>query len=661
MESFAYYLLKSVIWLSGFTIVFILFLRNERFFLLNRLYLISGILVSFILPLISVHYTIEIPGILDMQSNALSGNPLRLSKPTDLKEITYVLTAIYVTGTLSILFLLLQQCRSLFRLITSSDIIPHNKAKLIKTSRYNSPFSFFSFVFISPHISEREKDEIVNHELVHIRQLHWFDLILGHLLCMIQWFNPLVWIYMRLMKQNHEYLADEEALLISSNPGNYKATLLNQIVGAPVVSLTNSFNYSINKKRFTMMKNIIRSPYRKMKVLFILPVSAIILYSFAEPEYKYASANEVITLNASASLKIQDVRGIVVRQDGKPMDGAAVVIRGTTTGTITDDKGNFKLGNVPDEGMIVVSYVGFKTKIIKPDFASEMKIQMVSDTINIRSQEVPPPPPPSDMPPPPPPPPVKFRSSTDGSSPLMVLDGTIVSQGKANLINPESIESVTVLKDESATLKYGEKGKDGVIEIKTKNSQPLLTKVQGKPLIVLDGVIIGNKEISSLNIDPNDIQSVSVIKNQNAIDKYGESGKDGVIEITSKGTPDFKAISEVKVSGSSDQKDNDEPFVVVEEMPVFPGGEKALQSWISENIRPVPAEALKSVKEPVKVVFTVDKRGKVTGVKVLKAVQPILDAEAVRVVSSMPDWKPGSQSGKKVNVQMVIPIDFRSN
>ena len=127
----------------------------------------------------------------------------------------------------------------------------------------------------------------MNHELVHIRQKHWIDLVLAELLCMLQWFNPLVWIYIRFIRQNHEYLADEVALQRTSDPAIYRAALLNQIVGSPVVSLANSFNYSLNKKRFNMMKNIISSPYRKMKILLILPVFAIVLYSFAKPEYKY--------------------------------------------------------------------------------------------------------------------------------------------------------------------------------------------------------------------------------------------------------------------------------------------------------------------------------------------------------------------------------------
>ena len=127
----------------------------------------------------------------------------------------------------------------------------------------------------------------MNHEMVHIRQKHWLDLVLVELLCILQWFNPLAWIYVRFMRQNHEYLADEVALQRTSDPAIYRAALLNQIVGAPVVSLANSFNYSLNKKRFNMMKNIISSPYRKMKILLILPVFAIVLYSFAKPDYKY--------------------------------------------------------------------------------------------------------------------------------------------------------------------------------------------------------------------------------------------------------------------------------------------------------------------------------------------------------------------------------------
>src|SRR5664280_1661245 len=161
-----------------------------------------------------------------------------------------------------------------------------------KRQDYGSAFSFFSYVFVNPSVTDIETKEIMHHELVHVRQKHWFDLLLAELLCMIQWFNPLVWIYIRFIRQNHEYLADEVALQRTSDPSVYKAVLLNQIVGAPVVSLTNSFNYSLNRKRFNMMKTIISSPYRKMKILLIIPVFAFVLYAFAKPDYRYKYVDE---------------------------------------------------------------------------------------------------------------------------------------------------------------------------------------------------------------------------------------------------------------------------------------------------------------------------------------------------------------------------------
>ena len=127
--------------------------------------------------------------------------------------------------------------------------------------------------------------EIVIHEREHIQQHHWFDLLLVELLCMLQWFNPFVWIYSRLIRQNHEFLADEMALQSTSNPAIYHATLLNQMLGVPVIDLANSFSYSINKKRFKMMKKKINSPFRKLKVLLVLPIMVLVFYAFAKPEY----------------------------------------------------------------------------------------------------------------------------------------------------------------------------------------------------------------------------------------------------------------------------------------------------------------------------------------------------------------------------------------
>ncbi len=390
MEAFAIWLLKSMVWLTGFTLVFILFLRNERFFVWNRIYLVAGILTSLIFPFISVHYTVELVSTGGFQAGEAVAFTAQDSRNTGIPILETGFFALYFSGVLFVIIRLIRQTGKVLKTVKSAETISVIPVKLMKTTDNTPAFSFFSLVFVNPSVTDIETREILNHELVHIRQKHWFDLVLVELLCTVQWFNPLVWIYVRLMRQNHEYLADEGALQRSSDPAIYKATLLNQIVGAPIVSLANSFNYSVNKKRFQMMKNIITSPYRKLKILLILPVFAFVLYSFAKPDYKYVySAEKPIGNEIVPNDQSQTVKGTVVQEKGnKPLAGATILVRGATLGTVADDKGTFSLTGVPDDGMLVVSYVGYKSKVVKPDFKSTMTIQMVRDTVKFQNSKI---------------------------------------------------------------------------------------------------------------------------------------------------------------------------------------------------------------------------------------------------------------------------------
>jgi TonB family protein len=593
MEAFAMYLLKSVIWLSGFAAVFILFLRNERFFHLNRIYLISGILTSFLFPLLTIYYKIDLPATGNIQVENIVPTGIRDAGSGFIPETRLIILAIYGAGVLFVTFMILKQSRSVLKTIKKSDIICSYQVKLIRTADYAGAFSFFSYVFVNPSVTDVETEEIVNHELVHIRQKHWVDLVLVGLLCVFQWFNPFIWIYVRLVRQNHEYLADEVALQRTSDPAVYRATLLNQIVGTPVISLANSFNYSLNKKRFNMMKNKISSPYRKMKIFLILPVFAIVLYAFAKPDYSFGNVdyNPEIT-PWIPNIQNQDVKGIVVEKTGKPLNGAVILIKGTTIGTSSDANGSFMMTKVPGDVSLLVSYVGFKSKVIKPVFSKDMKIEMIRDTVMIGMVSVPPPPPP------PPPPPFDF---------------------------------------------------------KFENGKP--------PLVIVDG--IEKTYIDLQKVDPNTIQTVSVLKDKSAIEVFGDKGKDGVIVVTTKensSTGKNEKVSKVEVTGYGDQKVQKDLFIVVEEMPVFPdGGEKGMLAWIYNNIK-YPGEAVKkNITGQVIVNFVVSGTGKIEKVRVDKPGNPLLDTEAIRVVSAMSDWKPGKQNGKPIDVYMKIPINFKLN
>ena len=106
-------------------------------------------------------------------------------------------------------------------------------------------------------------------------------------------------------------------------------------------------------------------------------------------------------------------------------------------------------------------------------------------------------------------------------------------------------------------------------------------------------------------------------------------------------------------------KKNQKVFDIVEQMPEYPGGQAALFEYLSKNIK-YPADAeKKKVEGKVFVTFVVDTDGKITDVSLMRKVFPSLDAEAIRVISAMPNWIPGKQKGQVVRVKYTVPIMFR--
>ena len=722
MEAFALYLLKSAIWLSGFALIYFLFLRNERFFVLKRIYLISGILISLIFPFVSVHYQVEIP-VPEVQ--AINISPVTDTVITSVQQESsietpyykYILLFLYLTGVLFFAFRLVIHLISLYKTIRRAKIDNCGFAKLITTSEFSSSFSFFNYIFINPSLSKSEMEQIMNHELVHVQQKHWFDLLIIELLRLIQWINPFAWIYTGFIRTNHEYMADEQALQRANDPAVYKVTLLNQMFSSPVISLSNSFNYSINKKRFDMMKKIITSPYRKMKLLLILPVIAAILYAFAKPEYDYIYPEEQPVTDISVvTTQEREVKGTVIQEDGRPLPGAIVVASGTILGASADSKGYFIIKGIPEDGELVISFVGFKTKVVKPDFTSEMKIMMIMDTIKLerKSKTTTPSPQrsssenvferkkPSPI----------FSIHGEGTPPIYVINGKVTPANEAKLIDNESIESVTVMKNRESVELYGGKNESGVILINTRNKKSELPdstvnapdlnppppppsetdKVSDKPLsiplsldvkgdfiltedkylkirshdgktppVFIDGV---ETDIKRTRIDPETIESIRVYRAGTGVDKFGERGKNEIIEIITRRDGSLnngkRPISFEIVKTQSDQAGSSTPFVVVEEMPEFAGGgEDAMFEWIAQNLRyPVKARK-KKIEGTVRVKFLINPEGKVSDVVILRSDNKIFEDEAKRLVSNMPDWKPGRQSGKAVSVYYMVPVEFR--
>ncbi len=131
-------------------------------------------------------------------------------------------------------------------------------------------------------------------------------------------------------------------------------------------------------------------------------------------------------------------------------------------------------------------------------------------------------------------------------------------------------------------------------------------------------------------------------------------------ETTVEGDPDGVDLSLLEGTGDKviDEPEVEQVFRIVEQMPVFPGGDGELQKYLANNTK-YPAVARENdIEGTVYVEFVIDKLGSVTKAKVVRGVDSYLDKEALRVVKAMPQWKPGKQNGKEVSVTYTVPIKF---
>ena len=161
---------------------------------------------------------------------------------------------------------------------------------------------------------------------------------------------------------------------------------------------------------------------------------------------------------------------------------------------------------------------------------------------------------------------------------------------------------------------------------------------ENKPLYIVDGKVAA-ADFNLKSIDPETIESIDILKDKTTVEKYGEAAKNGVIIIKFK----EEAI----------------PFQLANKKPGFNGGDvNEFSKWVAQILH-YPEEAFKkNVTGRVTVSFTVGSDGVVKDVKVLRGVDPLLDAEAVRVVSSSPKWTPAIQDGKPVAITFTFPVIF---
>jgi hypothetical protein len=374
------------------------------------------------------------------------------------------------------------------------------------------PFSFWRRIYLNSKLhNARELDEIIRHELVHIRQYHSVDIIVAAINRCIFWWNPFVWILNDDIRNNLEYIVDSEMLQNGINRKHYQYHLLNINQLTYTNNMVNYFNFSNFKKRIKMMNKEKTQPIYKIKWLLLPIVAAVILLSF--------NAKRAIATNVDFA----DYSEIVEPEPSVEND--------TLVNKIPAAPPTSKL-----KGKIV------SIKVAAADTVSKMSKQTSCDTANVANSktmngviiEIFP----DNM---------TLITRPSPSKHLTIIDGKETDETELSKLKADAIHSFRIYKDAAAVKKYGEKGKNGVIVIETKGNEDVSESeseqnqemetipfaiVKPEPLIFIDGKESDETELSKLKRD--DIESVGIFKEKSATELYGEKGKNGVIVIKKK-------------------------------------------------------------------------------------------------------------------------------
>jgi TonB family protein len=384
MNSYIEYTVKAGIALTVLYLFYWLLMRKDTHFYLSRIVLVFSVIISLVIPFIRmyhVHVPIlfkNLPALVIDFGNSESSTLAVPSVPAaaNVPGINYwkIIFIIYIIGAAIVFCRLIYQAIFLHAITRLSKKIEYHGYTIVFMNNEMTPFSYFKKVFIpSSHVDETSFDSIIAHEKSHLIQGHYIDLFIIEIMTVLQWFNPVMWFYEKSIKEVHEYLADEAVLQSGNNRGKYQALLVNQAIGGPVFILTNQFNQSLIKKRIMMMKKMKTSRLAKFKALLILPLIAGLMLAFVNPAAKLTGTTQgsEITVTGNLSDKLT----------GSFLPGTAVIIKGTTIGTIADNQGNYSINVADDKATLVFSHVGYKTQEIPIAKNAIINVQLEVDAM----------------------------------------------------------------------------------------------------------------------------------------------------------------------------------------------------------------------------------------------------------------------------------------
>ena len=588
MGTFLVYILKSAACLAVFYLFYKLLMSRDTFHRFNRFALLGLLVLSSLLPLVEASVNspaavqetmLTLEQLLLMADIQPEGESMAAATPSATVLWLRAALLVYLTGIVFFIVRNLCSLARLDRLIRQGkrealdSYLPDRKEKNVRLVVHDhdiAPFSWMHWIVIARKDLEENGREILIHELAHIRNRHSWDLLLADLCIFVQWFNPAAWLLKQELQNIHEYEADETVLREGVNARNYQMLLIKKAVGTRLYSMANSFNHSSLKKRITMMLKEKSNPWARAKYLYILPLAALAVTAFARPEVS-AVADEISAVKVIAP---------AVHDSIQPNVQTAVAAPSSALDQMPEFPGGMEALNTylrnniryPQEaqkagiqGRVIIQFIVSKDGSItdaevvesvdpqldaeglrliknmprwKPGMRKGQAIR-VKQTLPIRFAFT------------------KTSDKPENSNSIFLKNGSYNSSLKDVIllvneqevspeifraIDPQRIQSVTVLKDQASLAKYTtDKSKTGIIQVKLKKEDQAsginiptirFDSQTSKSLVIIDGKAADATAVQALS--PSQIKSIKVLKGQQAVDLFGEAAKNGAICVSTR-------------------------------------------------------------------------------------------------------------------------------
>ena len=535
MQDIIVYLLKANLSIILFYLGYRLLLRKLTFYNLNRFYLLFAVLFSTVYPFLDIKNWFAKREAIPAEITYIMPDWQQL--PVEEFSLWPIVGVLFWLGVAYFAVRLLIRLGSLWNIHRGSHPATWKLYHYRQVFRNVLPFSFWRNIYINVHNhGEGELGEIFEHEQIHVNELHTLDIVLAELFSVFCWFNPGVWLMRHAVHENLEFITDRRVLQRGVDKKAYQYSLLSvgkYTAGNPAI--VNNFNVKSLKRRIMMMNKQRSSTLQLGKYLFAVPViAAFVLVFTVSKAYQHGEEGNTEEQLTEQPVQLNEVILGEVMEEEPVVEAIQPV---SQPDTIVD-----------------------KADPSKP--AKEALKRLSADKVNT----------------------IVLRGvSAADREPLYILDGEqLVLRDGLSAVDPNTIESISILKDASATALYGPKGVNGVILITTKketaDKQLEAVTVEGRPLhqrdsltsirvigyghktdmnnsdsisesvsrVVLRGsnddfngaliIIDGEEKRSSAfkKLSPSDIEAINVLKDISATDKYGEKGAKGVIEVTTK-------------------------------------------------------------------------------------------------------------------------------